>query len=185
MNLWGAPPLSGKAFMDYRAEHPVDTTVGASVSLTLPLGEYFPDRLINLGQNRYIFRTQLGVLHQHGPWQIELTGTMAFYQDNDDFFGGSRREQDPQGFLQAHVIRTFARGLWASLSGGYNYGGRSKIDGVSKEDDERTRYWSFSIGKPLGRQHSIKLTYVRADTNIFLGTKSNSLLASWSMAWAD
>jgi len=185
MNLWGAPPLKGKAFMDYRAQHPVNTTVGAALSLTLPVGEYFPGRLINLGQNRYILRTQLGALHQRGPWQFELTGTVSFYSDNDEFFGGTHLEQDPLGFLQAHVIRSFARGRWGSISAGYSYGGESQIDGVPKDNDERTRYLAVSVGTPLGRGQSLKLSYVNADTNILLGSSSDTLLLSWSVAWSD
>jgi hypothetical protein len=184
VNLLGAPPLSGKAFMDYRAARPVYTTLGAAVALVLPLGEYFPERLINLGQNRYIVRTQLGVLHQRGPWQFELTGTISFYQDNDEFFGGTQLQQDPLGFVQAHLIRTFARGIWASVSGGYSYGGESRIDGVPKNNDERTRYFALSLGMPLTRQSSVKLAYVNADTNILLGSSSDSLLLSWALAWS-
>lgn len=185
MNLYGAPPLAGEAYLQYRAQHPVSTTVGAAVSVTLPLGEYFPDRLINLGSNRYVVRTQLGVLHQRGPWQFELTGTASFYQDNDEFFGGTRLEQDPLGFLQAHVIRSFARGMWGSLSGGYSYGGESQIDGVPKNNDERTRYFALSFGMPVTRQQSLRLTYVNADTNILLGSSSDSLVLSWSLAWSQ
>ena len=184
VNLLGAPPLSGKAFMDYRVANPTYTTVGAAVSLTLPLGEYFPERLINLGQNRYIVRTQLGVLHQRGPWQFELTGTVSFYEDNDEFFGGTQLKQEPLGFLQAHATRSFARGMWASVSGGYSYGGESQIDGVSKNNDERTRFYALSFGVPLTRQQNLKLTYVNAKTNILLGSNSDSLLLSWSMAWS-
>lgn len=185
MNLWGAPPLKGQAYMDYRARHPVSTTAGAAVSLILPFGEYLPGRLINLGQNRYILRTQLGVLHQRGPWQLELTGTVSFYSDNDEFFGGTRLEQDPLGFLQGHLIRSFARGMWGSISAGYSYGGESRIDGVPKNNDERTRYLALSFGMPVGRQQSIKVAYVSADTNILLGTSTDSLLVSWSVAWSD
>lgn len=185
MSLWGAPPLRGQAYLDYRDENPVTTTVGAAVSLTLPLGEYFPDRLINLGQNRYVLRTQLGVLHQRGPWQFELTGTISLYGDNDDFYGGATRAQDPMGFLQGHVIRALARGAWVSVSGGYSHGGTSTINGVSKQDDQRTRYFAASLGMSLGRQQSIRLSYVKAETNVLVGSNSDSLLFSWSTSWSD
>jgi hypothetical protein len=184
MNLWGAPPLSGAAFMEYRAKHPVSTTIGAALSVTLPLGEYFPDRLINLGGNRYILRGQLGALHQRGPWQFELTTTVSWFEENDEFFGGTRLEQEPLWFLQGHVIRSFARGMWGSLSGGFSYGGESEINGVPKENDERTRYFALSWGMPLTRQQSIKIAYVNAETNVLLGSSSDNLLFSWSLAWA-
>jgi len=184
MNLYGAPPLKGQAFMDYRAQHPVGTTVGAAVSVTLPLGEYLEGRLINLGGNRYVIRPQLGVLHQRGAWQFEVTGSVALFGDNSEFFAGTHLEQDPLWFVQGHIIRSFAKGMWSSLSGGFSYGGESEIDGVPKNNDERTRYFALSFGMPINRQHSLKITYVYADTNILLGSSSNSLALGWSMSWS-
>jgi hypothetical protein len=185
MNLWGAPPLSGKAWFDYHAQHPVNTTVGIGATLVLPLGEYLEDRLINLGQNRYVLRPHIGVLHTRGPWQFELTGSLSFYGDNDAFYGGSLLEQDWLGFLQAHVIRTFARGIWGSLTTGYSFGGEARVDRVPKNNEERTRYFALNVGVPLTRAQSIKLTWVNAETNVLLGTSSNSVLVGWSVAWGE
>ena len=40
VNLIGAPALRGQEFAAYRAEHPVNTVVGAALAVVLPLGEY-------------------------------------------------------------------------------------------------------------------------------------------------
>lgn len=183
MNLWGAPPLSGEAFVNYRQQHPVTTTVGVAVQVILPLGEYRGDRLINLGGNRTVIRPQLGVLHQRGPWQFEVTGSVSFYEDNDEFYGGTVLEQDPLGFLQGHIIRSFAKGRWASASAGYSHGGEGTVNGVAKNNSERTRFWALSAGMPLTRQQSVKLTWVNATTNIPLGADSDSLVLGWSVSW--
>jgi len=42
-----------------------NTVIGAAVAIGLPLGEYLEGRLLNLGQNRYYIRPQMGVL-----WQV-------------------------------------------------------------------------------------------------------------------
>lgn len=184
MNLYGAPPLKGQEFIAYRGSHPVNTIVGVALSMSPPWGEYYPDRLINLGNNHWVIRPQLGVLHQRGPWQFEMTGTVVFYQDNDDFFGGQTLEQDPLGFLELHAIRAFSRGRWASLSTGYSYGGETTINGRPSHNDERTRYWALGHGMPISPSQSIKFTYVNADTNVYIGQSTNSLLFSWSMNWS-
>ena len=62
MNLYGAPPARGKEFMQYRMARTTSTIIGAAIAVSLPLGEYYPDRLINLGKNRYIIRPQLDAL---------------------------------------------------------------------------------------------------------------------------
>ncbi|MGK2925778.1 MAG: transporter [Lysobacterales bacterium] len=185
VNLYGAPPLKGQAYLQYRAEHPVTTTVGAAISVTLPLGEYYAERLINLGGNRYVVHPQLGVLHQRGPWQFELTTTLSLFEDNNEFFADTRLEQDPLGFVQLHAIRSLARGRWGSVSTGFSYGGEAFIDGVPKDNDQRTRYYALSFGMPLSPQQSVKISYVNAETNVLLGTNSDSLLLSWSLAWSE
>lgn len=183
INLLGAPPLKGKAFLRYRQENPVTTTVGAAISLRLPLGEYSPDRLINLGANRYVLRPQLGVLHQRNDWQFELTGSVFLYQDNNEFFLRQRLERDPLWFAQGHVIYSFKPGWWASLSGGYAHGGRSWIDGNPKLDDSRTSYFALGLGMPINQQQSIKISYVTSDTNISVGQDTDSLIFAWSVNW--
>jgi hypothetical protein len=84
-NLYGAPPLAGKDFADYRARTKDETIVGAGLAVRLPTGDYEDDKLINLGQNRFAFRPQLGLVVSRGKWTSELTAEVAFYTDNDDF----------------------------------------------------------------------------------------------------
>jgi len=183
MNLYGAPPLKGKALMDYRLQNPVSTTVGAAISIKLPLGKYYADKLINLGNNRYVIRPQLGILHQRGPWQFEVTGSVSFYSDNDEFFNDTNLSQDHLWFLQGHVIRSFARGMWASLSGGFTYGGEGQVDGSNLDNTDRTKYFALSFGMPVSRYQNVKLIYVNADTNVLVGANSDSLILSWSLNW--
>ena len=184
VNLLGAPALKGKEFLQYRQERPVNTTLGAAVSVTLPLGEYSSERLINLGGNRWVIRPQLGVLHQYRQWQFELTGSVFIYETNHEFWRGTVLRQDPLWFVQAHVIRSFKPGWWASASGGFAHGGTSFINGVRKADDARTRYFALSLGMPLNARQSLKITYLTSDTNISVGKNIDALLVGWSINWS-
>jgi len=184
MNLYGAPPLSGKAFAQYRQQNPINTTIGAALEVVLPLGEYNSDWLLNLGGNRYVFRPQLGVLHQRHKWQFEATGSLFLFQDNDEFWKGTRLEQESLWFLQGHIIYGFKPGWWASLSGGYAYGGEATVNGVPKNNSTRSSYWALSVGLPLSARQALKLTLVAADTHVRAGANSNALLAAWSVNWA-
>jgi hypothetical protein len=184
MNLYGAPPLSGKAYMQYRQNNPVNTTVGVALDVVLPLGEYNSEWLLNLGNNRYVFRPQLGVLHQRRKWQFEVTGSVFLFQDNDEFWRGTRLEQDPLWFLQGHVIYAFKPGWWASLSGGYAFDGEATVNGVPKNNGARSSYWALSLGMPLGARQALKVTWVTADTHVRAGVNSDSLLAAWSINWS-
>jgi hypothetical protein len=183
MNLYGAPPVSGKAFLQYRQNNPVNTTVGVALDIGVPLGQYNSEWLINLGSNRYVVRPQLGLLHQRDKWQFEVTGSLFLFQDNDEFWKGTRLEQDPLWFLQGHVIYGFKPGWWASFSGGYAYGGEAHVNDVPKNNDTRSRYLALSLGMPLSARQALKFTYVTADTHVRAGADTRSLLVAWSVNW--
>jgi Putative MetA-pathway of phenol degradation len=184
VTLFGAPPLSGKAYLQYRQNNPVNTTIGAALDVALPLGEYNSDWLINLGANRYVFRPQLGILHQRREWQFELTGSVFLYQDNNEFWKGTRLEQDPLWFVQGHVIYGFRPGWWISVSGGYAYGGEAYVNDVAKNNDARSTYWALSLGMPLGTRQALKFAWASADTHVRAGANSNALLLAWSFRWS-
>jgi hypothetical protein len=183
INLYGAPPLRGKEYIQYRREHPVETTIGVAVAVVLPFGDYNDQKLINLGNNRFTVRPQLGVLHQHNKWQFELTGSVFLHQDNDEFWGGNELKQDPLLFTQGHIIYSFKSGWWASASVGYAYGGESHINGVPKSDDRRTLYTALSLGVPINAHQSLKFSYFTSDTHISVGSNFDALIAAWSINW--
>lgn len=183
MNLYGAPALKGSEFQEYRARNQTHTTIGAAVALRIPTGEYNNQRLINLGSNRWIVRPQLGVLHQRKKWQFELTGSVLIFSDNDDFWQGTERKQDPLWFLQGHLIYSFKPGLWASLSAGFAHGGRSTIEDIPKLDDSRSPYMAASVGTAIGRKQGLKLSYIRTRTNTSFGTDRDIFALGWSYRW--
>ena len=182
VNLYGAPALKGKEFGQFMAEHRVNTTVGAAIGLILPTGEYFSDKLLNLGGNRWAVRPQLGMLHEHNKWQFEVTGAVFLYGDNRDFYPGNQvREQDPLWSLQAHLIHTFKPGLWASISSGYAWGGKSAIGGIAKKDDNKIAVWALSLGVPITSRQGLKFAYINSQTRVKTGADVDTFTVAWSM----
>ena len=158
-----------------------NTVFGAAVAVSVPLGEYFEDKLLNLGQNQVVVRPQIGVLHTRGKWSYELTGSMFLGGDNDEFNGGSTLEQDPLYALQAHLIRTFNRpGYWAALSAGYGWNGQSTVNGAHADDSKRLFLSALAIGVPIGKRQGVKFAYVRSRTNTNKGADTDSLVVGWS-----
>ena len=157
------------------------TVVGAAIAVIAPLGEYSEQFLINLGQNRWVFRPQFGFVHTRGQWSYELTGSAFFFTDNDEFFNGSTRSQDPLFAVQGHVVYALKRrGHWAALSVGYGGNGQSIIDGNRVDDDQRLSLASLSYGMPLGTNQSLKFAIVRSRTNTGKGSDVDSLALAWS-----
>ncbi|RLB69892.1 MAG: transporter [Deltaproteobacteria bacterium] len=183
VNLYGAPPLSGKEFAAYRSEVKIETIVGMALTVRLPTGKYMEDKLINLGQNRFVFRPQFGVIHTRGKWTTEVTGEAAFYTDNDEFFNGKRLEQKPLYIIHTHLIHTFRPGLWVGASLGYDYGGENSIDGTDKDNRKQEIGWAFSFGYPINRYSGIKVAYIGTRTQESTGFDSDMLTASLSFLW--
>jgi hypothetical protein len=184
VNLYGAPALKGQEYQEYRALNESNTTIGTAIAIAMPTGDYNNQWLINLSSNRWMFRPQLGVLHQRKKWQFELTGSVLLFGDNDDFWNGSERKQDPIWFLQGHAIYSFKPGVWASLSAGFAHGGRSTINDAPKFDDYRTPYMAASVGMSVGKKQSLKFSYIRIRTNISLGADRDIFNVGWSYRWA-
>ena len=62
--------MTREDFIALRADpHPI---VGASIKVIAPTGQYDPDRLINVGANRWATRLQLGTIIPLRPlWLLE------------------------------------------------------------------------------------------------------------------
>lgn len=183
LNLYGAPPLKGEEFAAYHARADVETIAGAGLVVHLPTGDYMDDKLINLGSNRYTFRPQLGLVHNRGPWSMELTGAAWLYTDNNDFFIDKTLEQDPLYTVQMHLVHTFRPGFWASGSLGYAYGGKSTINGEDKNDRKENLAWALSLGCSITRQVGVKVIYLGTRTQQSLGQDTDSIAVSFSFLW--
>jgi hypothetical protein len=175
--------LKGPAFAQYRTEHSTNTVVGASVAVIAPLGKYCDDCLINIGNNRWSVRPQVGVVHTRGPWSFELTGSAFVFTDNDSFIDNAVLKQKPIYALQTHVIYDFKPGLWVSLSTGYGVGGRISIDQQKTIFEVDNWVWAASFGFTIGKTQSLKLTWLSGRTQNLAGRDSDNLLLSWSMRW--
>jgi len=183
INLYGAPALRGKEFGVYRSTVGVETIVGAALVVRLPTGKYQEDKLLNLGQNRFTFRPQLGVIHTRGKWTTELTGEVAFYTKNDAFFNGNTLEQKPLYIVHGHLIHTIKPGQWLAISLGFDYGGENTLNGVDKDDTKRDIGWKLSYAHPINRTLGFKVSYLGTRTKELTGLDSDTLIGSMSFAW--
>jgi len=183
VNLHGAPPLRGKEFGAYRAKTRNETIVGVGLAVRLPTGDYLDDKLINIGQNRFAFRPQVGVVVTRGDWTGEITAEVAFYTDNDDFYQGTTLQQAPILFTQAHLTRRLGTGESVAFSLGYNYGGENTVDGVDKNNRNQNTAWALTYSYPLSRQSGLKFSYISSQTLESTGIDTSNLALAMVYAW--
>ncbi len=181
INLLGAPIAGAGESPQGATTRRVNTVVGAAIAVSVPLGNYLDDKLLNLGQNRFIIRPQIGMVHTRGPWSYEITGSTFFATDNDSFFSGKKRQQDPTFAVQSHLIHVFQPGLWASLSAAYGWGGENSVDSVSKDDSRRDVLVAASVGFPVALNQGVKFAYISKRKNTDTGSNLNSLAIGWSL----
>jgi hypothetical protein len=180
-HILGPPALNLKQLREYLTEHSVYTTLGVSLSISLPLGQYSEDKLINLGLNQFFFRPQIGVSHNWGLWSVEFDVSAYIYTKNDNFYNDGTKDQKPLVAAQTHLIKRFNSGIWTSLSAGYGIGGASRINRLSKDDERSTLLNSASLGFPVGKRQSGKLVYIYSQTLTDVGSNTNSLVLAWSI----
>lgn len=183
VNLFGAPPLAGAEFAEYRAATDRETIVGLGLVMQLPTGHYLDDKLLNLGSHRFTFRPQLGIVHRWDKWSAELTASSWIYTDNDEFFDGNRLEQDPFYTLQGHVDYTFRPGLWVGAGVGYGLGAESTVNGIRKDDHKQNLAWILNFGVPIARQWSVKFSYIGTRTLTSVGANADTLAAALAAQW--
>lgn len=110
-------------------------TVDAAVMLGVPAGEYESSKLVNMGLNRWFGRFALPIKYHFGVFSpgymgsFELTPSVWFFDENDDFVG-SKLENDPIWQLEAHLTQDFTPSFFGSLDMLYRSGFQSKINGV-------------------------------------------------------
>ena len=178
VNVIGAPALPMKEFVSYKQ----DLIVGASLQVSAPLGQYDPDRLVNIGTNRWYFKPEIGVSKALGAFTVELSTAVYLYTTNDDYFGGKTYQQDPVSSTQAHLIYSFGRGIWAAVDGTYDYGGRTTIGGESDDKVMSNSRAGVTLALPVTRQSSIKI-YGSTGTSTRTGTNFDLIGIGWQYRW--
>jgi len=179
VNFLGAPALPMAGFRDYKQNF----VLGGSLQVYLPVGQYDPDKLVNLGTNRFTFKPELGMSKTTGPVVIELTAGVAFYTVNHDFYQGKTRAQAPIGSLQGHLSYNFKNGMWMAMDGTYYWGGHTTLDGVEGNDLQENTRFGFTFVTPINMHHSLKLT---ASTGVSTrtGTDFDAFAILWQYRWS-
>jgi hypothetical protein len=178
INFYGAPALAMPEF----AKTKQDFVVGASVQVTVPVGQYDPSKAINLGSNRWAIKPDFGFSKSFRPVTLDLTVGATFYQDNDDFFGGQKLEQDPLYSMQLNLSYDFGRGIWAALGGTYYRGGRTTLDGVRKDDALSNSRGGLTVAVPASRKWSVKFN-VSTGINARTGTSFDTIGVAGQFRW--
>jgi hypothetical protein len=167
------------------ARAPRRTILGTSLTVVVPTGQFFSDKLINLGANRWAFKPEFAVSRPVGErWLLDVYGALWLFTANDSFYPGTMlRTQEPIGAFQAHFSYNFQRQLWAAVDATYYVGGKTTIEGVGNDDRQNNARLGGTLALPIGRTHSVKLAVSRGAIVRF-GANFSTLSIGWQTGWA-
>jgi hypothetical protein len=155
LNLFGHPALTPAEF----ARRGEVFSGGVSLNVVAPTGQYDSQKFINIGTHRWAFKPDAGFSMPFGKWFTEAAAGVWFFTDNDDFFGGHRRSQEPLAVYQLHAGYQFRPGLWLAADYGRYIGGRTSIDGAANDDEQHNSRVGLALSLPVGRGWSTKLAW--------------------------
>lgn len=163
---------------------PRKTILGFGLNVVAPTGQFFPDKLINLGTNRWSFRPELGLSQPIGKrWLIDVYSGLWLFTTNSTFYPGSSiRKQDPMGAFQAHLSYNVKPLLWVAVNATYYVGGTSSINGTFNDDRQDNSRIGITAVVPTGRFSSLKFA-ASTGAVVRVGQDFNSFTLGWQKTW--
>jgi hypothetical protein len=183
VNLLGAPTMSPEEFREFvKDPRPI---LGTSLQIVAPIGAYNPDRIANLGTNRWSVKPEVGYIRRIRPgWATELALGAWFYGDNSDFQGRTRK-QDPLVAAEFHLVRPVRRtrpDFYVSVDLNFFSGGRTSIDGEESNDLQRNSRIGLTVVVPFSKVHLMKIA---TSTSLVTekGGDYSSLILAYQRVW--
>ncbi len=179
-NLYGNPALSPAEF----ARREPTTTVGAALTIVAPTGDYNPQHLINISANRWAFKPEIGLEQPIGNWFVNGVAAVWLYTDNNNFFGGHVRSQNPLWNFELDVGYTFRPGLWLAASATWYTGGETGVDGVGNRDALANSRYGVTLSVPVYKGFAAKLAWSSWLTGRF-GGNYDTFSVALQYRWFD
>jgi hypothetical protein len=158
--LKGGPALSVAQFQNYK---PI-TTVGVSLTITAPTGQYNSNKVLNLGSNRWSFKPEFAVSHPFGPeqkWEFDAYANAYFHTDNTSYQGAKILRQQPLPGIEGHITYSFTDRLWASLDTRYSFGGNTFVNGVNENNAQQNFILGTEVNVSINHQNSFVFEFAK------------------------
>jgi hypothetical protein len=160
MLLKGGPALTVQQFENYKPT----TTLGVSFTVTAPTGLYRPDKILNLGADRWAFRPEVALSYPFGKsqqWQLDVYANADFYTDNTSYRGREILRQQPLPGVEGHISYAFNDSVWASLDTRYSARGVTSLNGVDQNDSQQNFTVGSEVSIALDKQNTLIFEFAK------------------------
>lgn len=113
------------------------TWLGISQYVYVPAGEYDHDKppALQLGQNRWAFKEEIGFVQGFGPFELDLSGFVQFFTNNGNYTPSDLTlKKDNLYEVETHFIWNVNKNIFLSADYSYQNGGETSVSGVSNND---------------------------------------------------
>jgi hypothetical protein len=181
VNFFGSPALAPREFAAASRSRVI---TGAALTMIAPTGQYFANRLINIGTHRWSFKPEVGVSY---GWRqklyVESYAGVWLYTANYSFYPGSNtRQQQPLTTLQGHLSYTFKPRDWVAFDYTWYAGGASSTNGGPAAGRLENSRVGGTVAIGVTPRQSIKLTISNGATGR-LGTNFRTVGVAYQVLW--
>lgn len=149
---------------------------GFSPYITMPLGDYDKHKALNLGNNRWAIKPELGVVKGFGEkTYLDMIVNGEFYTENEKV----NLKQDPLFGAELHLSYDITKQWYASVDYFYSYGGETKQNGDWQHNKVNSHGLGLSLFWLIGSNNQLMVEY-RDDFSVRNGPGTNTFGARWA-----
>jgi hypothetical protein len=179
VNLRGNPAMLPRGF----AKEPRRTIIGVSLLASAPSGQYANTKLINIGNNRWAFKPEVGLAWPKGHWDVDAYFGVWLFTSNTAYYPGlAAQTQNPLVAVQGHAGYTIRPRLWVAVDGTWYHGGLTAVDGVDSTTSQNNSRAGVTLSMPVGDRYSLKASY-SSGLVVQKGSNFNTVAIAWQVLW--
>jgi len=181
MILIGGPALSIAEYADHKQAR---FRLGVNFRVRMPLGKYDNTKILNLGANRWAFKTGVGASYRVNKFVFETYIYTWFFTENNEFNSGNVLKQETVLTFQGHVTYIMKRGKWFAVSLGQSGLGETTLNGIPQENKQNTWKFGLAFALPLKNNQALKFALTNGITTRF-GANFTTLIIAYQFMWFD
>jgi hypothetical protein len=161
------------------------TIVGMSLTVTGPNGQYNPDKVLNLGSNRWSFKPELGVSYPFGPerkWELDGYINVYFFTDNTSYQGAEILRQEPLPGLEMHLSYSVTSSFWVSLDSRYAFRGETLVDGRAQSNAQQNLIVGTEANWSPDSHNALDIVFAKALVHVN-APAATSVSVSYTYSW--
>jgi hypothetical protein len=182
MILVGAKPLKP---VEYFKHEPKKFKLGLSLRIRPPLGQYDPAKFVNLGANRWAFKTALAASYTVIK-KLTFEGHLIawFFTENKAFYNGNTIAQKPLVAAHLHISYVFKPGIWLAVSAGTSGLGETIVNDVEQDDLQRNTRFGAAFAIRINKHNALKIAFTSGVSTRY-GADFNTFILAYQFMWFD